>query len=74
MTELLTSLTGLLKGAARPLRGIRWYVREISGDADYDRYRERHLRNHPGTPVPSRRTYERQRTQHREKHPQSRCC
>ncbi|CAL9606082.1 MULTISPECIES: YbdD/YjiX family protein [Streptomyces] len=68
-------MTGaLLDRAARLLRGVRWYLREFSGEADYERFRLRHLREHPGEPVPSWRDYERQRARHREEHPQSRCC
>ncbi|MBV1939376.1 YbdD/YjiX family protein [Streptomyces sp. BV286] len=55
-------------------RAVRWYLRELTGEAQYDRYRERHLHDHPLAPVPSRRAYEAQRTRHREEHPQSRCC
>ncbi|WP_330292917.1 YbdD/YjiX family protein [Streptomyces sp. NBC_00576] len=55
-------------------RHLRWYLRELTGEAEYDRYRERHLSRHPHTPVPTRREYEVLRTLHRETHPQSRCC
>ena len=65
---------GLLEPPARLLRGIRWYLREISGDADYDRFCQRHLRNHPEAAVPTRRAYERLRARQREENPQSRCC
>lgn len=58
----------------RWLRWTRWYLREVSGAADYDRYRERHLRQHPDAPVPSRGDYERMRTRHKEESPQGRCC
>ncbi|MEU8781322.1 YbdD/YjiX family protein [Streptomyces sp. NPDC048637] len=56
------------------LDGLRWYVREFTGETAYDRYCERHRRNHPYAPVPTRREYEQLRTQHRETHPSSRCC
>ncbi|MFG2466258.1 YbdD/YjiX family protein [Streptomyces canus] len=55
-------------------RAVRWYLRELTGEAEYDRYRERHLRHHPRAPVPTRREYEVLRTRHREAHPQGRCC
>ncbi|HSA50137.1 MAG TPA: YbdD/YjiX family protein [Yinghuangia sp.] len=58
----------------RLLRGIRWYLHEISGDAAYERYCARHLREHPDRPAPSRRDYERHRSRHREHNPASRCC
>ncbi|MET7301375.1 YbdD/YjiX family protein [Embleya sp. NPDC005575] len=58
----------------RLFRWIRWYLREISGAADYDRHCLRHLREHPDRPIPSRRAYETWRTKRREEHPQTRCC
>ncbi|WP_406278094.1 YbdD/YjiX family protein [Embleya sp. NBC_00896] len=53
---------------------IRWYLREVSGEADYDRHCRRHLQDHPDHPVPSRREYEAWRAAHKENHPQTRCC
>ncbi|MGW9206893.1 YbdD/YjiX family protein [Embleya sp. NPDC055664] len=53
---------------------VRWYLREISGDADYERHRRRHLREHPDRPAPTRREYESWRTRRREERPQTRCC
>ncbi|WP_405594740.1 YbdD/YjiX family protein [Streptomyces sp. NBC_01410] len=53
---------------------LRWYVREFTGEAAYDRYCERHLRNHPDAPVPTRPEYEKLRIAHQEAHPSSRCC
>ncbi|MBW8804419.1 MAG: YbdD/YjiX family protein [Catenulisporales bacterium] len=58
----------------RALRFLHWYLGEISGDAAYDRHVDRHRREHPGAPAPSRREYERDRARHREHHPASRCC
>jgi uncharacterized short protein YbdD (DUF466 family) len=56
------------------MRAVRWYLRELTGEAEYDRYCERHRRRHPLEPVPTRREYEVLRTLHRETHPQGRCC
>lgn len=58
----------------RGVRWIRWYLRELTGEAEYDRYCAHHRRRHPDAPLPSRREYEVLRTHHRENHPQSRCC
>lgn len=55
-------------------RYVRWYLRELTGEAQYDRYCERHRGHHPHAPLPTRREYEVLRTLHRETHPQSRCC
>ncbi|NGO47249.1 YbdD/YjiX family protein [Streptomyces ureilyticus] len=58
----------------RLLTGVSWYLREITGAADYERYCERHRIRHPNVPVPNRSAYERERARHREENPQSRCC
>ncbi len=53
-------------------RGLRWFVRQSSGEAKWDEYvascRAR------GTVPMSRREFERHRDDHRERNPQSRCC
>ncbi|MFE9171573.1 YbdD/YjiX family protein [Streptomyces kebangsaanensis] len=64
----------LLDPLTRLLRGVRWYLREISGTANYERYCRRYEERHPGEPVPTRRAYERLLTRHREANPQGRCC
>ncbi|MFI6567530.1 YbdD/YjiX family protein [Streptomyces sp. NPDC050534] len=56
------------------MRAVGWYLRELTGEAEYDRYCERHRRHHPLAPVPTRREYQVLRTLHREAHPQGRCC
>lgn len=56
------------------LRGLHWYLREVSGETAYDRYRA-HLRaRHPDALVLSRRDFERWRQDHRDRNPQARCC
>lgn len=55
------------------LRGVRWYFAELTGETEYDRYVEHRRREHPDTPVPSRREYERHRHDRRAD-PGSRCC
>jgi len=54
--------------------GVLWYLREVSGEADYDRYLARHEREHPGTPALTRREFEKRRMDRAQAHPQSRCC
>ncbi|WP_197093804.1 YbdD/YjiX family protein [Nonomuraea sp. SBT364] len=54
------------------LRFLRWYVRELTGTAAYERYVRAH-EGHGGTPM-SRRRFERRRSDLREATPQSRCC
>jgi len=53
---------------------LRWYLRELTGEAEYDRHVERHRRTRPGTPVPTRREYERLRRDRQETGPSTRCC
>lgn len=64
------------RGLPRWLRAVRWYVRELTDESAYDRYVE-HLRRHaPQAPIPTRREFERHRTDAREGDPRSgfRCC
>jgi uncharacterized short protein YbdD (DUF466 family) len=56
------------------LRGVLWYLRELTGEADYDRYLIRHAREHPGAEPLSRRAFERARTDRTTAGPGSRCC
>ncbi|MGR8008364.1 YbdD/YjiX family protein [Streptomyces hypolithicus] len=60
----------------RAVGRIRWYVRELTGEAAYDRY-VAHARSHdPGASVMTRRDFERSRTDAREADPREgfRCC
>jgi len=63
--QLAPSWTGLADS-------VRWYLREISGAARYDRYVQL-ARSSGRTPL-DRAAYERQRVDHREAHPEGRCC
>ncbi|MXM68390.1 putative selenoprotein [Streptomyces sp. HUCO-GS316] len=65
-----------LHRVVRTLRGVRWYLRELTDESAYDRY-VAHLRaGRPGAPVPTRRAFERMRTQRQEADPRQgfRCC
>jgi uncharacterized short protein YbdD (DUF466 family) len=53
-------------------RGIRWYLRQATGEAKWDEYLDR-ARNEGAEPM-TRRTFERQRAERKEHTPQSRCC
>ena len=57
---------------ARAWRGLRWYVREITGEARWDEYVERCARD--GVAPMSRRDWERHRADAREHDARSRCC
>lgn len=53
----------------RPLRALLAFLRELTGDAGYDRYRARHPHA-----VPTRREYEAMRCRLLEQQPVDRCC
>jgi uncharacterized short protein YbdD (DUF466 family) len=60
---------GVLVGA---VAGVRWYLREISGETAYERYLQRRPQADDG-PVLSRREFERQRLED-SCTPGHRCC
>jgi uncharacterized short protein YbdD (DUF466 family) len=62
-----------MKAAAlRAGHGIRWYLRQLTGEAKWDEYLER-AQHEDVTPM-SRREFERHRSEHSEKNPPARCC
>ncbi|NEB79752.1 YbdD/YjiX family protein [Streptomyces sp. SID14478] len=60
----------------RVVRHVRWYVRELTDESAYERYVAHVRAAHPGTCVPSRREFERKRTDRQEADPRQgfRCC
>ena len=58
--------------ALRIGRGVRWYLRALTGEAKWDDYLER-CRVEDVIPM-SRRDFERHRAEHQEKSPMARCC
>ncbi len=54
--------------------GVRWYLREVSGETAYERYVAHVRREHPDALVMSRRDFERWRMDDREANPRARCC
>jgi uncharacterized short protein YbdD (DUF466 family) len=58
----------------RACRGVRWYLREVTGESAYDRYVEHAARAHEGAAVLDRRAFERQRQDLENARPQQRCC
>jgi uncharacterized short protein YbdD (DUF466 family) len=55
-------------------RSVLWYMRELTGETQYDRYLERHTREHAGTAPLTRREFERRRIDEKDATPGSRCC
>ncbi|MCP3821519.1 YbdD/YjiX family protein [Streptomyces sp. A3M-1-3] len=60
----------------RAVNWIRWYVREVSGEAVYDKYVAHARACNPAAEVMDRREFERSRTDAREADPREgfRCC
>ena len=56
----------------RAAGGIRWYLRQLTGEAKWDEYLDRCRRQ--GAEPMSRRDFERHRAEHQENNPQARCC
>ncbi|WP_346728750.1 YbdD/YjiX family protein [Leucobacter manosquensis] len=53
---------------------LRWFCRELFGDAKYERY-VAHLRvAHPDAPVPDVRTFWREHYAEQDRNPGARCC
>ncbi|WP_078067219.1 YbdD/YjiX family protein [Streptomyces jeddahensis] len=55
---------------------MRWYMRELTGESAYERYVAHVRKDHPTASVPSRRDFERMRTERQEADPRQgfRCC
>ena len=64
--------TAVRSATGRAWHGVRWYLREWSGEARWDDYL-RHCAQHGHEPM-SRREFERRRADERERTPVSRCC
>jgi len=60
----------------RAARSVRWYVRELTDESAYERYVAHLRKDRPQAPVPSRREFERMRTDRQEADPRQgfRCC
>ena len=56
----------------RAWRGVRWYLKEFTGEANWDRYLA-HCAEHGHTPV-TRREFERRRSDAAEGSQIARCC
>ena len=66
------TVTALRASALRAVRGLRWYLRQATGEAKWDRYLEEAAAE--GVEPMARRDFERHRAQHQEAHPPARCC
>jgi hypothetical protein len=64
--------TAVRATALRASRGLRWYLRQVTGEARWDEYLER--ARGEGTEPMSRRDFERHRSADQEENPRARCC
>jgi len=62
----------MMTSALRVAHGIRWYLKQATGEAKWDEYLER-CRIDGLEPI-SRRSFERHRAEHQEKGTRARCC
>ena len=53
---------------------LAWYLKELTGEHDYDRYVEHYRQAHPDAPALSRREFECRRLDRLEVRPGQRCC
>ncbi len=65
---------GLFGLARRCGRAVAWYLRELTGESDYDRYLAHRIALEPSAKVMSRREFERWRLDRRSCRPGDRCC
>ncbi len=61
-----------MNAVVRALKGVRWYLRELTGEAQWDHYVE-HCARHGHEPV-TRREFERRRSDAAELDMGGRCC
>ncbi|MGN0065499.1 MAG: YbdD/YjiX family protein [Nocardioides sp.] len=62
-----------LRGAAgEAVRGVRWYLRQVTGEAKWDEYLAACAAD--GTTPMTRRAFERHRDEHREACARTSCC
>ena len=62
----------MMTAVVRAGRGLRWYVRQVTGEAKWDEYVDR-CRAEGQRPM-TRRQFERHRALHSESNPRARCC
>jgi uncharacterized short protein YbdD (DUF466 family) len=55
-------------------RALHWYLRELTGESDYDRYLSRHACVHPGGKAMTRREFDTWRWTEKANTPGNRCC
>ena len=68
-------MTGTAAALRRAVAAVRWYLREVTGEAAYDHYLTRHRQLHgSGVTALPRREFERERWTRQGQTPGNRCC
>lgn len=67
-------MTSALKLPVTIARNVWWYMGELVGDHDYEKYVAHMQANHPGCEIPSKKQFWRDRYRDQEANPGTRCC
>lgn len=74
MSSPVTPRPGSGSRPRRWARAVHWYLRELTGEAEYDRYLARHEAVHPHRRAMTRREFDRWRWTEKANTPGNRCC
>lgn len=66
--------TGLGARVRQWATSVRWYTRELMGDATYDNYVRHQRINHPDAPVLTEKEFWKAHYAHQDANPNMRCC
>lgn len=66
--------TALIDTLRRGAGAVRWYVKAVMGDSDYQRYVAHHRSRHPDESPLGESDYWRMRYRNQDANPQGRCC
>lgn len=58
----------------RALKAVWWWLSEVMGEHEYEKYVAHVKAHHPERPIPSEREYFKQRYAEKDANPGARCC
>lgn len=64
----------MIAALAKGVRGAWWYMSELVGENDYDKYVLHLQRHHPGCEIPTKKQFWRDRYAKQDENPGARCC
>lgn len=67
-------MTSAMKLPVTIARNVWWYMGELVGDHDYEKYVAHMQANHPGCEIPSKKQFWRDRYRDQDANPGTRCC